>query len=70
MVWTAADWKLRWCESRELAISHGRVDFRSGKSKRQNPYPAASLWAVNWERGWNDAFCEHEEEQSKVISAP
>lgn len=64
VTWTADDWKRRWSDSRELAISHGRVDFRAGKRMSQNPYPAGSVNAVNWECGWNEAFTDSQQKDN------
>ena len=68
MVWTEHAWKHRWSDSRELVISHGRVAYRSGKRRSQNPYPAASVDAINWEYGWKSARTENHDSAPSLNS--
>jgi hypothetical protein len=38
----------------------GEADFYKGKYENQNPYPANSKEAQDWNNGWWDALKEYE----------
>lgn len=51
----------------QYPIRAGRISYRSGIAKGENPYPQDSLKWINWKEGWEQAQAKDANRDNKIF---